>query len=58
MVKIINPSHKAPVEKEILIPTASKLCAVGVQFVCTNHVTAIEFEVKATQSHLSSLLSN
>ncbi|GMY33218.1 putative UPF0481 protein At3g02645 [Fagus crenata] len=31
---------------EILIPTASKLCAVGVQLVCTNHVTAIEFEVE------------
>uniref|UniRef100_A0A2N9GST0 Uncharacterized protein n=1 Tax=Fagus sylvatica TaxID=28930 RepID=A0A2N9GST0_FAGSY len=40
------PSNKAPVEKEILIPTASKLCSVGVQFVCTNHVTATEFEVE------------
>ncbi|GMY30869.1 putative UPF0481 protein At3g02645 [Fagus crenata] len=41
-----NSSNKAPVEKEILIPTASKLCSVGVQFVCTNHVTATEFEVE------------
>uniref|UniRef100_A0A2N9H5M7 Uncharacterized protein n=1 Tax=Fagus sylvatica TaxID=28930 RepID=A0A2N9H5M7_FAGSY len=40
---------------EILIPTASKLCAVGVQFVCTNHVTAIEFEVEGDPS-LSSLV--
>ncbi|GMY30875.1 putative UPF0481 protein At3g02645 [Fagus crenata] len=44
--KLFNPSDKAPVEKEILIPTASKLCSVGVQFVCTNHVTATEFEVE------------
>lgn len=44
--KSFNPCNKAPVEKEILIPTASKLCAVGVQFVCTNHVTATEFEVE------------
>ncbi|GMY30871.1 putative UPF0481 protein At3g02645 [Fagus crenata] len=41
-----NSSNKAPVEKEILIPTASKLCSVGVQFVCTNHVKATEFEVE------------
>uniref|UniRef100_A0A2N9G919 Uncharacterized protein n=1 Tax=Fagus sylvatica TaxID=28930 RepID=A0A2N9G919_FAGSY len=40
----LYPSYKAPVEKEILIPTASKLCDVGVQFLCTNHVTAIGFE--------------
>ncbi|GMY30897.1 putative UPF0481 protein At3g02645 [Fagus crenata] len=44
--KLFNPSDKAPVEKEILIPTASKLCSVGVQFVRTNHVTATEFEVE------------
>ncbi|GMY30900.1 putative UPF0481 protein At3g02645 [Fagus crenata] len=44
--KLFTPSNQAPVEKEILIPTASKLCSVGVQFVCTNHVTATEFEVE------------
>ena len=40
----LSPSYKAPVDKEILIPTALKLCDVGVQFLCTNHVTAIGFE--------------
>uniref|UniRef100_A0A2N9FZF4 Uncharacterized protein n=1 Tax=Fagus sylvatica TaxID=28930 RepID=A0A2N9FZF4_FAGSY len=54
--KLFNSSNKAPVEKEILIPTASKLCSVGVQFVCTNHVTATEFEVEGDPLESKSLV--
>ena len=43
------------VEKEILIPTASSLCDVGVKFI-TDHITAIEFERDKTSFKLPLLM--
>ena len=53
----LDPSsinNNALAEKEILIPTASKLCDGGVKFSFTDHITAIGFETVA-QPYLSSL---
>ena len=42
-------------EKEILIPTASKLCDGGVKFSFTNHITAIGFDHGTTTFKLPNI---